>query len=436
VTSLSTWFEASSSSTPPSLSLSRKVYSTLTHCLLIALALFFGAQSAFAQTETILYSFKGGTTDGAEPSSGLLMDSSGNLYGTAVLGGSHGYGTAYELSLSGSTWSETGLYSFKGGTTDGAYPYSGLVMDSSGNLYSTTYGGGLHNLGAFFEVTPGSTWSDSVLYNFGSGTQVSSWTKDGDYPYDLGQIVMAGGNFYGTTYEGGQDNYGVVFEASPPVAPATAWTESVIYDPSGVTNAPGKLKNGLFMDSSGNLYGGSLSGGAHGYGTVFEVSSGGTGSVLYSFAAGTTDGAYPIGGLMMDSSGNLYGVTAQGGAHNNGTVFKLSYSGTSWTETVLHSFGGSGDGYSPNSGLVMDSSGNLYGTTFYGGAHSAGTAYEITSSGTESVLHSFAGGASDGSYPIGAMIIDSSGNLYGTTEFGGSSNCAGNGCGAVFKLVP
>ncbi|MGH9206790.1 MAG: choice-of-anchor tandem repeat GloVer-containing protein, partial [Acidimicrobiales bacterium] len=187
-------------------------------------------------------------------------------------------------------------------------------------------------------------------------------------------------------------------------------------------------------DSSGNLYGTTGSGGASNDGVVFKLTPGGTETVLHSFAGGASDGSLPAAGLIADSSGNLYGTTSEGGASNNGVVFKLSPDGT---ETVLHTFaGGSSDGANPRAGLIADSSGNLYGTTGSGGASNDGVVFKLTPGGTETVLHTFMGGG-DGAFPLAGLIADSSGNLYGTTESGGGTGCiAGFGCGTVFKLSP
>ena len=187
---------------------------------------------------------------------------------------------------------------------------------------------------------------------------------------------------------------------------------------------------GLIRDSAGNLYGTTTFGGVSGNGAVFKLNSAGNETVLYSFTGGS-DGAIPEAGLVMDSSGNLYGTTAYGGASGNGVVFRVDPAGN---ENVLYSFTGGSDGATPEAGLVMDSSGNLYGTTLFGGSAQSGTVFKLDPAGNETVLHSFTGG-NDGAYPFAGLIRDSAGNLYGTTNEGGSSDCSG-GCGTVFKLDP
>ena len=313
--------------------------------------------SCAAGTETLLYSFVGGPTDGADPQGTLALDSAGNLYGTTYGGGAYGVGTVFEISASGT---ESVLYSFAGGATDGARPRGSLIMDSAGNLYGTTSAGGASGLGTVYALSP--TGSEAVLYSFAGGA------TDGQVP--LGHLVMG---------------------------------------------------------SSGSLYGTTSAGGTYDLGAVFEVSPSGTETVLYSFAGGTQDGAYPRAGLIMDSAGDLFGTTSAGGADDLGTVFEISASGT---ESVLYSFtGGTADGSDPNGGLLMDGAGNLYGTTSAGGARDLGTVFEISASGTESVLYSFVGGTTDGSSPTAGLILDGAGNLYGMTSAGGVSDV-----GAVFEI--
>ncbi|MGH8319123.1 MAG: choice-of-anchor tandem repeat GloVer-containing protein [Steroidobacteraceae bacterium] len=367
-------------------------------------------------TESVFYSFLGGTTDGLSPAAGLIMDSDGNLYGTTSAGGPSDVGTVFKIS---STGMETVLYSFAGGTTDGLRPFAGLIMDSDGNLYGTTFGGGTNNGGTVFKIS--STGTESVLYSF----KFKAGTTDGWGPF-AGLIMDSAGNLYGTTFDGGTNNGGTVFKIS-----ATG-TETVLYSFKGGTTDGDGPRAGLLMDSAGNLYGTTEFGGTNNGGTVFKISATGAESVLYSFRGGTTDGANPLyGALIMDSAGNLYGTTSVGGPGNDGTVFKISPTGA---ESVLYSFkGGAADGAIPDSGLVADGAGNLYGITSSGGANNRGTVFKISGAGTESILYSFAGGASDGSGPVGLMM-DSAGNLYGTTDFGGAYCVSQGGCGTVFKI--
>ena len=201
---------------------------------------------------------------------------------------------------------------------------------------------------------------------------------------------------------------------------------------------------GVIFDGAGNLYGTTYAGGTHSAGTVYELTPAGGGTwteqVLHSFSSGA-DGAFPAAGLIFDTAGNLYGTTVGGGTHSEGTVFELTpAAGGTWTEKVLYSFGNGTDGYAPYSGLVFDAAGNLYGTAYYGGTYSRGTVFELTPQAggtwTEQVLHSF-GNGTDASAPFAGLTFDTAGNLYGTTEVGGTSGgCAPYGCGTVFELTP
>jgi len=407
---------------------------------------------ARSQTETVLYSFGSTPTDGYYPMGGLVVDSSGNLFGTTAEGSDtlcdlaevYGCGIVYELVKSSNGYSEKVLYSFGSSSpaSDGASPQAGLIMDAAGNLYGTTpYGGspnclvdiGVDGCGTVFELVMSSTgYTENVLYTFTG--------PDGATPY-AGLTMDSSGNLYGTTYNGGACEHGTVFEL---VKSSGGYTKKVLYS-FGCTSTDGWYPYaGVTIDAVGNLYGTTESAGASGYGMVFElVNSSGTyvEKVLYSFGGTATDGAYPVAALLMDASGNLYGTTSQGGAYGKGTVFQLVNSSGTYMEKVLYSFGGTAvDGNDPIASLLLDASGNLYGTTKLGGSTTAcggsgcGTAFElVNSSGSyaERLLHSFSGG-SDGSNPAAALIMDSSGNLYSTTEVGGSSLQGGT----VFTINP
>jgi len=353
-------------------------------------------------TITTLASFNG--TDGGNSYAALTMDSSGNLYGTTYYGGASGDGTLFELAKGTSTI--TALASFNG--ADGANPYAALVMDSSGNLYGTTYSGGSSGDGTLFEVTKGST-TITALASFNGA--------DGAYP-EAALVMDGSGNLYGTTFGGGAPGGGTVFEM--PRGSGTITTLA-----SFVTDGGAIPEAGMVMDSSGNLYGTTTSGGALGKGTVFELAHGsGTLTTLAWFNG--ADGASPEGALSIDSSGDLYGTASAGGASNDGTIFELA-KGSS-TITLLASFNGT-DGANPRGGLSMDKSGNLYGTTFGGGAPGGGTVFELAKgSSTITTLASFNG--TDGANPGARLIMDSSGNLYGTADAGGTSSY-----GTIFKLA-
>lgn len=385
-----------------------------------------GATPASAQTETTLYNFSGTSADpittptlgsagnlyGASLSGGLwqierqsngtwtnnllyniassgfsysesaiTFDSKGNIYATSVEGGPAGDGAVIELvPQSDGSWSEVTLHTF--GKGDGQTPSGQLVFDSAGNLYGTTQRGGLHNnAGIAYELSPQAdgTWKEKIIHNFGSGA-------DGTVPYG-GLTVDASGNLYGTTTGGG------------------------VY--SGSTcNPPG-----------------------YGCGTVFELSpvaGGFAEKILHSFGNGT-DGANPWGAVIFDAVGNLYGTTGYGGAYTYGTVFELMpKTGGNWKEKLLHVFAGGNDGIEPFDGVVFDTAGDLYGATFEGGT--GGIAFELVpqTSGPwkELILHEFGSTPSDGASPDSGLVIDASGTLYGTTFQGGA-----NGAGTAFSIT-
>jgi uncharacterized repeat protein (TIGR03803 family) len=342
-------------------------------------------------------------TNGANPSAPLIMDSSGNLYGTTANGGASSDGTVFELAHGSRTI--TTLASFNG--TDGANPRAGLVMDTSGNLYGTTSGPTSRD-GTVFELAHGSS-TITTLAAF-NGT-------DGKDP--LAALVMdSSGNLYGTAAAGGASNDGTVFELAH-----GSRTITTLASFDGTNGADPVAA--LIMDSSANLYGTAAAGGALSDGTVFEVAAGsGTITTLATFNG--PNGANPSGPLIMDSSGNLYGTAGAGGASNNGAVFELAQG--SGTITTLASFDGA-SGSTPHGALLMDGVGNLYGTTAGGGASNDGTVFELAAgSGTITTLASFDG--TDGAFPEAGLIMDSRGNVYGTTYGGG-----GFGDGTVF-VVP
>ena len=412
------------------LNFSRKfVYVAVFALALLCLA----TRSAEAQIESVLHIFGGAPSDGGTPAAGLIMDSSGNFYGTTTAGGVNNSGTVFELVNSSGSYSEKVLYSFAGSqpSGDGGNPYSSLIMDSSGNLYGTTVNGGLNGVGTVFELVNSSgTYSEKVLYSF---SQYAG--GDGVRPY-AALVMDSSGNLYGTTQGGGANGAGAVFEL---VNSSGTYSEKVLYS---FTTSGGDGESpfaALVMDSSGNLYGTTQFGGINNSGTVFElVNSSGTYSeqVLYTFRNSGGDGVYPYAGLLMDSSGNLFGSTQYGGVNSAGTVFELVNSSGSYSEKVLYGFSPSnGDGQNPSGTLIMDSSGNLFGTNLFGGTGSnSGTVFElVNSSGTysEKVLFAFGSACSgNGVYPLGSLVMDSSGNLYGTTQ-----SSTGSGAGTVFSLT-
>jgi len=412
-------------------------------CILAAalvLGMFIPVASAKkAKPEQVLYDFcsQANCSDGNGPGD-LIMDSSGNFYGTATEGGNgdaacyEGCGVVFKLAADGT---ETVLYSFcsQANCSDGAAPYAGLIMDGSGNLYGTTAAGGNGNAacqegcGVVFKLAPDGT--ETVLYGFCSQANCS----DGDAPY-AGLIMDGAGNLYGTTFSGGLNvgcstGCGTVFKIAPD------GTETVLHSfcPEANCTDGDQPMGGLIMDGSGNLYGTTSNGGFHSYccGTVFELAPDGTETVLYAFGQAQTDGIYPLAGVTMDGAGNLYGTTSSGLNEGVlGTVFKLAPDGT---ETALHDFTGGSDGAALQSGVILDSAGNVYGTTDLGGStccdkHAgAGTAFELAPDGTETQLYIFKS-RSHGKYPTSGLITDSQGNLYDSASAGKYNG------GVVFKI--
>jgi uncharacterized repeat protein (TIGR03803 family) len=398
---------------------------------------------AAAQQESVLHTFLNNGKDGTNPVGPLIFDDAGNLYGTTQNGGAHNTGTAFELSpLAGGGWNEQVLYSFNGldGNQDGIEPFGGLVRDASGRLYGTTYEGGAYNAGTVFELVPGTGgWSESILHSFAG-------PPDGKWPVE-GLTLDAAGNLYGTTVSGGSttigncdpDGCGTVFELVK--GTDGGWTEKIVhsFDDSANGGDGGGPFSVLTFDAAGNLYGTTSVGGTYGAGTVFELSPTKSGewteSILYSFGISVSDGTNPYAGVIFDSAGNLYGVAHQGPLppYLYGNVFELSPAGGGvWNETVLHTFGIGTDGQYPLGALIFDAYGNLYGTANAGGV-GFGTAFELTASNgtwTEKTLAEF--DLQDGANPQSGLIFDRHGNLYSTTMRGGSTDNAG----VLFEIKP
>jgi uncharacterized repeat protein (TIGR03803 family) len=357
------------------------------------------APLALAQTETVLYNFCSLTncTDGSSPSGKLSLDSEGNVYGTS-LGGLYGWGTVYKVSPAGV---ETVLYNFGGFSGDGHVPTGGVTLDSQGNAYGVTGGGGAYDNGTAYKITPDGT--ETILHSFGASK------TDGTYPYKAVSLG-ANGDVYGITDTGGTSNVGILFRIAPD------GTETILHNFS-YNNGDGAYPTGLTIDLQGNLYGTTLFGGTYDEGIAFELGSKVGYSILYNFGENIDEGISAQNPIV-DAQGNLYGVTILGGSASSlGTVFELT-PGTPWTETILHVFGSvSNDGSYPDGPLVRDAQGNLYGTTSQGGSDNYGTTFRISPSGTETILHNFASG-SDGAYPEG-LVLGSDGKLYGATNQGG-----------------
>jgi uncharacterized repeat protein (TIGR03803 family) len=372
------------------------------------------AQSAHAQSFQTLYAFSG-SSDGGEPHAGVLRYAAGNLYGTAISNGAFGWGVVFMVDSAGI---ETVLHSFGNGDTDGRAPYGELVGDNAGNLYGTTYYGGgsgpcIDGCGTVFKVDKFGI--ETVLHSFAGGS------TDGCWPYG-GLVRDSDGNLYGTTQECGASNLGTVFKLD------NSGTETILHNfAGGATDGAYPAYTTLLMDAQGTLFGVTEGGGTTSVGVVYQMTHTGTETVLYSFKGGTSDGCYVLGTPFMDKHGTIYGTASQCGTSGVGTVWKLTKDGV---ETVLHNFAaGTSDGENPSAGIVLDSAGNIYGTTTVGGAFGLGTVYRIGKKGKEIVLHSFDG--ADGQYPFGSLVQNPRTTvLIGTTQNGGTS-----GSGTVWEIT-
>ena len=390
----------------------------------------FTPRSASAQTYTVLHDFSGGP-GGAIPYAGLVMDRAGNLYGTTSSGGEQNCGdpilrnwcgTVFELTASGQfqlLWQFTG-------NPDGGDPEGELLLGPGGMLYGSTTVGGPGGDGTIFSLSPSPTpprniqerWIKTIVYSFAGNS-------DGALPN--GPLVMDhAGNLYGSTYAGGSGgNDGTVFELRPSNG---RWNETILhrFDDNDGKNPD----DGVTLDAVGNIYGTTRGGGRFDSGVVYQLLAGSAWqeNVLYDFASGGFD---PQSGVTLDAAGNLFGSTFGGGGNGAGTAFELS-SG-SWTQQVIYNFSGA-HAWGPDfSKLIFDAAGNLYGTTNGDGLYGAGSVFRLTPSNGAWIytsLHDFTGG-SDGGYPVGTLVLDANGNLYGTTSYGGH-----NTVGVVFKITP
>lgn len=428
----------------------------LTACALVLALAMVAPDPAFAQTYSVIYQFAGGPL-GANPGGSMVMDRDGNLYGTTFAGGggtcpnvlgysgTTGCGTVFKFNPS--TRRFTVLYEFTGGT-DGAAPLAPLLLAADGTLYGSTAAGGLHSCsgpygntgcGVVFHLQPRPTPPRDILENYWLETPIYTFQGAPDGQYPQGDLAMdQSGDLYGSTNIGGEGG-GVVFELT---SSQGNWSESILHTfVSGPSDGSQPI-GGVTLDPAGNVYG-TAAGGAYGWGTVYRLLAqpGWPEQLLYSFTDGS-DGAGLASDVTLDSTGNLYGSTFSGGSGGGGTAFELS-SGT-WAFQLLSSFTGSIASGPFLSDLVRDQAGNLYGTTYSDGAYSAGSVFKLTPSMgggyTYTSLHDFcAGGGScvDGALPIGTLVMDTSGNLYGTASWGGFNVAACDGpCGVIFKITP
>src|SRR5271166_3400869 len=406
-------------------------------------------QSAHAQSFTVIHTFTGLGEDGANPYAGLVMDRGGNLYGVTEYGGTgpcstqytRGCGTVFKMKPSASGWTYEPLYSFAGASNnDGAYPYlGGLTIGPDGSLYGTTVEGGLDEscdgnagCGTVFNLRPGPTrpataltpWTEKVLYRF-------QQAPDGNVPDGL-LAFDAAGNICGTTVYGGTNNYyywGTVFELTPS---AGEWTERLIYSFYGEPDGAAPFSGVIYQN--GNLYGTTFAGGTDNAGTLFELSPSGSGwteNILYKFI---TNGTQPYSTPIFDSAGNLYGGTTDGEQTNSPVIYEMSPPYSGGTYSILYTFTryyASG----PAAPLLLDSSGNLYGTTV-GDLDGYGSVFKLSPYNGQWILtklHVFTGG-SDGEVPYSNVVMDAQGNLYGTASRGADKSYCNGGCGVVWEI--
>jgi uncharacterized repeat protein (TIGR03803 family) len=383
--------------------------------------------SAAAVTTDVILSFE--EDEGEYADTDLETDSAGNIYGTTVLGGDFGSGTVFQLSPTPNGWVHTVLYSFTGGA-DGGEPYKGVTIDREGNLYGTAVTGGSGSCeggcGVAYKLTnSGGNWTQTVIHAFTGG-------DDGSGP-GARLTVDRGGNIYGMAPTGGANGLGTIYKISQAGA---AWTFKVIHTftggDDGATGSAGRM-----VLRRARLYGAATTGGAHGSGVIFELSPRAVGEwdfrAIYAFK-GQPDGSFPYGALLFAGSGKIYGTTYYGGTSGIGAVYELSpRRNGEWNENVIYSFQEGSDGNSPISNLVFDPAGNLYGTTSEGGLGS-GTIFKLSPIGggqwTETVVHPFQG-PPDGAFAYNGMVVDRLGNFYGATVHGGK-----NDDGSVYKFTP
>jgi uncharacterized repeat protein (TIGR03803 family) len=418
-----------------------KALAVIAVTLIMALIMAPGASATV--TYKVLHQFNG--TDGSDPAYGsLIFDAVGNLYGTTARGGAFGNGTVFELAPNADgTWTEAVLYSFTGGG-DGPIPVAGVTFDTRGNLYGTAANGGAYGNGAVFELTPNAdgTWTETVLYNFTGGS-------DGQFPG--GSLTFdATGILYGTTSHGGAYGYGAVFKLTP--NSDGTWTESVLHSFKTVSN--GNAGGKLVFDAAGNLYG-TTNGEDNSTccGLVYELIRQKSGSwqykILHRFTS-TDHAGFSPASLVLDQEGSVYSAAAWGGGGNGcgwggcGTVFKLTPgSDGKWREHVLYRFKGGTDAEEPTAGVVLDASGNIWGTTLHGGGgpcsdfwggSGCGTVYKLIPNPKggwiEYVVHRFRGPA--GGNPWGGLVVDGNGNIFGAASGEGTSGSPGS----VFEITP
>jgi len=411
--------------------LSRSVHGTASTLLLTCALAMLIAAPAQAQIFSVVHSFSGGG-GGNDPTGSLIMDAGGNLYGTA-------YSITYKLSGRGDGWTLTPLRTYNGGP-DGENPWGGVVFGPDGALYGTTWLGGFGatncagGCGIVFKLTPDANaprsvltpWNETVVYPF------QGYPNDGQNPAFGSLVFDASGAAYGTAEFGGPGNSGTVYKLTPSDG---GWTESVLYAFNGPDGALPSYS--LVFDGAGNIYGTTEEGGTNEWGTAFELTplrGGWVETILHNFL-GPEDGQFPSG-FIRDGAGNLYGTTQGAGHLDGGNVFEMTYSDGTWNFNVLYNFNG-GDDAGPSALLTMDAAGNIYGTTLGGGRYGWGSVFELSPSGSSwnfTDIYDFTDGA-DGGWPRSQLVLDSSGSIYGTASVGGDFSGCRDGCGTVWKIT-
>jgi uncharacterized repeat protein (TIGR03803 family) len=400
----------------------KKSLAILGGSFLIVIAILLSVSNVWAVEYKVLHRFSAKHQDGEVPDGTVIVDAAGNLYGTTANGGSHGLGTIFKVTPNpDGSWTESIIYNFTG--PDGTHPAAGLIMDHEGSFYGTAHNGGAYDGGTVYKLNhnPDDTWTQTVLLSF-------SGPYHGSLPY-AGVIFGPDGSLYGTTSFGGNYNGGSVFSLTP--QPDGSWSCSVLHYFGGNQDGWGS-DAGVVFDNAGNLYGTTAYGGPGGEGIVFKLTpqpeERWRESRIHNFKG--RDGVTPYGGLIFDRAGNLYGTTAYGGAHDQGTVFKLTpHPDGSWTRSKVHVFNGK-DGAQPWIDLTIDAAGNLYGTTVQGGEHNSGTVFKLTQQPDShwklTRLHVF----KEPHSLFTGVTLDAAGNLYGATNRGGK------GSGIVYRITP